>query len=68
MNDEFPICSIITGDFNAHCSRWWKNNITNLKVQEIDSHTSSSGYAQIIDRPTFVVNNSLSFIDFIFLY
>ena len=29
INDEFPICSIVTGDFNARCSSWWKNDITN---------------------------------------
>ena len=27
--DEIPLCSIVTGDFNARCSRWWKNDITN---------------------------------------
>ena len=25
INDELPICSIVTGDFNAWCSRWWRN-------------------------------------------
>ena len=29
INNEFPLCSVITGDFNARCSRWWKNDITN---------------------------------------
>ena len=37
-NNEFLLCSIITGDFNARCSRWWKNDITNSTGQEIDSH------------------------------
>ena len=27
INDELPICSIVTGDFNAWCSRWWRNCI-----------------------------------------
>ena len=52
MNDEFPFCSIITGDFNAHCSRWWQNDITNLQGEEIDTLTSSAGYSQLIDKPT----------------
>ena len=39
-----PLCSIVTGDFNAHNSRWWKNDITNFQGQELDSLTSSAGY------------------------
>ena len=66
MNVEFPLCSIITGDFNAHCSRWWKNDITNLQGEEIDTLTSSAGYSQIIDKPTHALNNSKSCIDLIF--
>ena len=66
MNDEFSFCSIITGDFNARCSRWWKNNITNLQGEEIDTLTSSAGYSQLIDEPIHVLNNSKSCIDLIF--
>ena len=29
INQEFPLCSIFTGNFNARCSRWWQNDITN---------------------------------------
>ena len=60
------MCSVITGDFNARCSRWWKNDITNLTGEEIDTLTSSAGYAQIIDKPTHILNNSMSCIDLIF--
>ena len=35
MNDEFPICSIVTGDFDARCSSWWIGDITNTPGQEI---------------------------------
>ena len=66
INNEFPLCSIIAGDFNARCSRWWKNDITNSTGQEIDSLTSSAGYEQIIDKPTHVINNSMSCIGLIF--
>ena len=66
MNDELPLCSIVTGDFNAHCSRWWKNNITNLQGQELDSVALSAGYNQIIDKPTHVINTYMSCIDVIF--
>ena len=66
INDELPLCSIVTGDFNASCSRWWKNDITNLQGQELDSLTLSAGYNQIIDKPTHVINTSMSCIDLIF--
>ena len=42
---------IVTCDFNAHCSRWWKNDNTNL---------------QIIDEPTHVINTYISCIDLVF--
>ena len=58
LNDEFPFCSIITGDFNVCCSRWWQNDITNLQGEEIDTLTSSAGYSQLIDKSTHVLNNS----------
>ena len=66
INHEFPLCSIVTGDFNARCSRRWQNDITNSAGQEIDSLTLSAGYKQIIDKPTHVVNNSMSCIDLLF--
>ena len=66
INEEIPICSIITGDFNARSSNWWKNDITNSVGEKLDSLTSSAGYSQIIDEPTHIVNNSTSCIDLIF--
>ena len=66
INNAFPLCSIIAGDFNATCSRWWKNDIINSTGQEIDSLTSSAGCKQNIDKPTHVINNFMSCIDLIF--
>ena len=43
-----------------------QNDITNSAGQEIDSLTSSAGYKQIIDKPIFIVNNSMSLIDLLF--
>ena len=31
INDELPLCSVVTGHFNARCYRWWENDITNLQ-------------------------------------
>ena len=66
INDEFPICSIVTGHLIARCSSWWKNSFTNIAGQEIDSLTSSAGYIQIIDKPIHVVNNSICIEPYIF--
>ena len=41
INEEIPICSIITRDFNACSSNWWENDITNSVGQEIVSHVIS---------------------------
>ena len=60
INDEFPLCSIVTRDFNACYTNWWNDDITNSTGREIASLTSSTGYTQIIDKPTHVINNSMS--------
>ena len=60
--DEFPICSVLTGDFNAPNSWLCKNDITNFSGLELDSLTSSAGYRQITDKPTHTING----IDLIF--
>ena len=63
INHEFPLCSFVTGDFNARCSRWWQNDITDSAGQEIDSPTLSVQYKHIIDKPTHFINNSMLCID-----
>ena len=32
INDELPICSIVSSNFNARCSSWWRNDIRNSTV------------------------------------
>ena len=66
IHDKLPICSVATSDFNARCSRWWRNDIRNFAGKEIDFLISSASYTQIIDKPTLVVNKSKSCIDLIF--
>ena len=65
INDKLLLFSIVTNDFNARCSRWWKNDITSFQGQELDSLTLSAGYNQLIDEPTPIINNSISCIDLI---
>ena len=66
INHELSLCSIVAGDFNPRCSRWWKNDIINLQGQELDSLTLSAGYNQIIDKLTHIINKSMSCINLIF--
>lgn len=66
INNKLPICSIFPRKFNNCSSNWWENDITNSVGQELDSITSSAGYSQIVDKPTQIVNNSISCINLIF--
>ena len=66
INNEFPLCSIIAGDFNARCSRWWKNDITNSTGQEIDSLTSSVDINKLLINLPMLLIISMSCIDLIF--
>ena len=67
INDEFPICSVVTGNFNARNAGFWKNDITNSEILELNSLTSSAGYTQIIDKSAIAVNSSMSCIDLSFV-
>ena len=44
INNELPICSVITGDLNVRYSKWRYRVITNSAGREIDTFTSSTGY------------------------
>ena len=66
INDEFLICSTVTGDFNDLGTNWCKDDITNSTGQEINSFTSSARYKQIIDKLTHFINKSMPCIDLIF--
>ena len=57
INNEFPICSNVTGDFNAPCTNWLKDNNTNTIQKEIDSLIPSAVYTKIIDKPALIKNN-----------
>ena len=66
INNENPSCSVVLGDFNAKCSKWWPGNKENLEGREIYSLTSTAGYSQLINQPTHTINTSSSCIDLIF--
>ena len=46
INDELPICSIVSSNFNARCSSWWRNDTRNSTGQEVDFLTSPSGFTK----------------------
>ena len=52
INSLNPAISIITGDFNGKCSKWYSFDISDNIGKELDTITSTAGYSQIIDRPT----------------
>ena len=43
INDESPLCSIVTQDFNVPCTNCWKDDIFNSAGREIASLTLSAG-------------------------
>ena len=57
VSNKLPICSVITGDLNARCSKWCNKDITNSVGREIDTLISSAVHNQIISKPTDIVSN-----------
>ena len=66
FNNLYPTCSIVLGDFNAKCSKWCASDKSNTTGIELDNITMTSGYNQMIDKPTHYINESSSCIDLIF--
>ena len=66
IKNELPICSVITGNLNARCSKWCNKDITNSVDRETDTLTWSDRYKRIINKPTHTANKSSSCIDLIF--
>ena len=66
VNDADATLSVITGDFNAESSRWWRLDKDNAEGREINPLTSACGYSQLINKPTHVPKESSSCIYLIF--
>ena len=67
INDLNPACSVITGDFNARSPQLWALDKENNEGREISFLTSSVGYSQLIDQPTYITKESSSCIDLILI-
>ena len=66
INQYNTYFTLITGDFNARCNRWWENDSNNTEGVSIDNLTSSYGLKQLIAEPTYIFPTSSSCIDLLF--
>ena len=64
INDLSQVCSIITGDFNARSTKWWKLDKENIEGREINIITCAAGYSQLINQPTHITKDKEFCIDF----
>ena len=65
---ENPSFSLVIGDFNAKCTKWWSGGINNACGLELQALSNMLGYSQLIKEPTnFVPNKDPSCIDLIFV-
>ena len=65
INNFYPTRSIVSVDFNAKCSKWCASDKNNTAGIKLDKITMTSGYNQMIDKPTLYINESSSNIDLI---
>ena len=64
INNLHPTFSIVLGDLNAKCSKWCdRNNSVGIELNNI---ATTSGYNQMIDKPTHYINESSSCTHLIF--
>ena len=66
MVSQNPIFLLVTGDFNARNSSWWKNNCVTREGNKIKSLTCAYGLSQLISDSTHILQNSSSCINVIF--
>ena len=64
---QYPHFISVTVDFNVRSSSWWKNNLTTSEGNQVDAVSSSYGLSQLICEPTYILPNSSSCIDTIFI-
>ena len=66
INEFQPSYSVLLGDFNAKHSNWCSTDKNNKAGIVLENVTSTAGYNQIINKPTYFTNVSSSCIDLIF--
>ena len=66
INSLNPEISIITGDFNGKCSKWYSFDTRDNIGKELDTITIA-GYSQIIEKLTHFTNNLSLALTFFYL-
>ena len=66
INSLYPAISIIAGDSNGKCSKWYSLDASDNIGKELDTITLTARYSQIIDIPTHFTNNSSPCTELIF--
>ena len=62
-----PYLLVVLGDFNTKLSQWHDNDRSTSEEISIENITSQFGLHQIINEPTYILENSSLCIDLIFI-
>ena len=63
LQDEYPYCIIISGDFNCRSTLWWHDYLTNDEGRLFQPVVSGNGLHQLISEPTHKIGCSSLYID-----
>ena len=64
---ESPFCSVVLGDFNGKCNKWWIGDFNDHCGLQLDTLGSLSAFSQLVKEPTNLEPNKRpSCIDLIF--
>ena len=66
INKRKPSLYVITGHFNVRYSSWWSNGIGTTEGLKLYTLTSTNGFDQLINEPTYIQTKSSSCIGLIF--
>ena len=67
LNTESPFCSVVLGDFNGKCNKWWIGDLNDHCGRHLGRLGSLSGFSQLVKQPTNLEPNKRpSCIDLIF--
>ena len=66
LTHKKPFLTVIIGDLNAKCNKWYSTNKTTPEGAKLDSLTSQYGLTRLLMEPTHISGNYRSCIDSIF--
>ena len=65
IENERPYCTLITGDFNAHCNEWYNKNKTNIFGSTLQGLFNDHGLFQMVHHPTFITKVARTSLDLV---